>query len=131
MKSYGGPVLGKLLAVFSWGSDLILWLFFLSFRGGFCGGSVCGLGGSAYCLGMERKVCNKPLCNNSGILRQHLCGALRGEYVKTSAYIYLVFLCIYRLPRSVFLVGVSPVGIALRVSLSLCTVIWYCHWLVV
>jgi len=69
------------------------------------------------------------LVNNSGILKHHLCGALWGEYVKTSTYFYLVFLCIYKLPRSVFLVGVYPVGVALRDSLSLCTVIYYCHWL--
>ena len=92
---------------------------------------MCGLGGSAYCLGMERIVCKKALGKNSGILRQHLCGALRGEYVKSIAYFYLVFLRIYRLPRSVILVGVYPVGVGIRVSLSLCTDICYCHWLVV
>jgi len=42
--------------------------------------------------------------------------------VKTSTYLYLEFLCIYRLLWSVFLVGVYPVGVVLRVSLSLCTV---------
>ena len=84
---------------------------------------MCGLGGSGYRMsGMERKVCKRPLGNNSAILRQHCCGALWGEYVKTSSYMYLVFLCIFRLPRSVFLVGVYPVGVVLRVSLSLCKV---------
>jgi len=29
------------------------------------------------------------------------------------------------------LVGVKLVGVALVVSLNLCTVIWQCHWLVV
>ena len=54
-----------------------------------------------------------------------------GEYVKNSAYLYLVSLFIYMLQRSVFLVGVYPVGVALRVSLILCTIIWHCHRLVV
>ena len=42
--------------------------------------------------------------------------------MKSSTYLYLEFLCIYRLPWSVFLVAVYPVGVVLHVSLSLCTV---------
>jgi len=82
-------------------------------------------------LGDGEKSVQENLGNNSGILRQHRCGALRGEYVKCSANFYLVFLCIYRLPRSVILVGLYLVGVILRVSLSLCTVILHCHRLVV
>ena len=45
--------------------------------------------------GMERNVCKKPLGNYSGILRQHLFGALWGEYVKTSTFIWSSFVFIY------------------------------------
>ena len=66
-----------------------------SLLGRFCGGSVCDLGGSGYCLwGLEGKVCKKSLCNNNGIL-YYRCEAVRGGYVNTSTYLYLVFLCIY------------------------------------
>ena len=37
-----------------------------------------------------------------------------------STYLYLGFLCVYWLSCYVFLVGVYPVRVALRVSLSLC-----------
>ena len=58
---------------------------------------MCDLGGSGYCLwGLDRNVCEKSLSNNSGKLR-YWCEAIRGEYVKNSTYLYLVFLCIYRL----------------------------------
>jgi len=77
------------------GSDLILCLFFFSSEGRFCGGSVCGLGGSGYCLGDGEKSVKKPLGKNSGILRQHLFGALWGEYVKTSTFIWSSFVYIY------------------------------------
>ena len=42
--------------------------------------------------------------------------------MKTSTYLYLEFLCIYRLLWSVFLGGVYPVGVVLCVSLSLSAV---------
>ena len=38
--------------------------------------------------------------------------------MKASIYLYLVFLCIFRVPHSVFLDGVYPVLVILRVSLS-------------
>ena len=41
--------------------------------------------------GMERIVFKEPFGNNSGILRQHLFGALWGEYVKTSTFIWISF----------------------------------------
>ena len=79
--------------------------------------------------GMEINVCKKLLGNHSGIIRQHLFGALWGEYVKTSTFIWSSFVFIYI--SGVFLVGVNPVGVELRFSLSLSTVILQCHWLVV
>ena len=56
---------------------------------------MCGLGGSGYCLGDGEKSVKKPLGKNSGILRQHLFGALWGEYVKTSTFIWSSFVYIY------------------------------------
>ena len=70
----------------------------------------------------ENKCVRNPRGNISGTLRQYWCVALCGEYVKISTYLYLGFLCIYRLSWSVFLDVVYPVGVVLCVSLSLCTV---------
>ena len=38
--------------------------------------------------------------------------------MRASTYLCLVFLCTSRIPRSVFLVGVYPVLVVLRVSLT-------------
>jgi len=68
----------------------------------------------------EDKCVRNPWGITSGILRQYWCGTLRGEYVKISTYLYLLFLCIYWLSYSVFLVGVNPVHVVLCTSTS-----WY------
>ena len=65
----------------------------------------------------EKKVCEKSLGDNSGILGtgvQHY-GENMGNLVLN---LCLVFLCISRIPRSVFLVGVYPALLVLLVSLS-------------
>jgi hypothetical protein len=50
----------------------------------------------------EKKCVGNPRSITSGTLRQYWCGMLREECVKTSTYLYLGFLCIYRLLWSVF-----------------------------
>jgi len=80
----------------------------------------------------EDKCVRNPWGITGGILRQYCCGTLRGGYVIISTYLYLGFLCVYWLSCSVFLVGVYPVRVAFRVSLSLCEGFFLrCYWLVV
>jgi len=70
----------------------------------------------------ENKCVKNPKGIISGTLRQYWCVALCGEDVKISTYLYLGFLCIFRLSWSDFLVVAYPVRVVLHVSLSLCAV---------
>ena len=47
--------------------------------------------------------------------------------MKTSTYLCLVFLCISRLPRSLFLVGVCPVGAVIHCNCLYAGVVFVVH----